>query len=211
MEIHAPEGPITSLKDVLIHLGIVTVGILIALSFDGLVEWRHHQELAAEARENIANEIRDNKAELDGFLKTAPELRKQHLAAVKFFKDRLANQKITENQLSLGWSVITLNDSSWTTAQAVGALSYMGYAEVKRYAPIYRTQEEFLRLQERTLDAVTSSVAVFSAGEDPNKFSEPEIRSEMARVEASLAAMQAETQIGEGLQKQYSDFLAKNK
>jgi hypothetical protein len=29
MEIHAPEGPVTSLKEFLVHIGIVTIGILL--------------------------------------------------------------------------------------------------------------------------------------------------------------------------------------
>lgn len=65
MEIHAPEGPVTSLKEFLVHIGIVTIGILIALSLEGLLEWHHHRELVEEARANIASEIRDNRKDLD--------------------------------------------------------------------------------------------------------------------------------------------------
>ena len=35
MEIHAPHQPILSVKEALVHLTIVTVGILIALSLEG--------------------------------------------------------------------------------------------------------------------------------------------------------------------------------
>jgi hypothetical protein len=59
MEIHAPDKPILTIKEAIVHLAIVTIGILIALSLEGLVEWRHHRELVQEARANIADEIRD--------------------------------------------------------------------------------------------------------------------------------------------------------
>jgi hypothetical protein len=41
MEIHARDKPILTLKEATVHLAIVTVGILIALSLEGLVEWRY--------------------------------------------------------------------------------------------------------------------------------------------------------------------------
>jgi hypothetical protein len=60
MEIHAPEGPIHSVRHFLIHLLTITVGILIALSLEGLNEWRHHRNLVHEAQSNLANELHDN-------------------------------------------------------------------------------------------------------------------------------------------------------
>src|ERR1044071_518176 len=64
MEIHAPEKPILTLKETIVHLAIVTAGILIALSLEGLVERQHHRSLVREARANIATEIQDNRKEL---------------------------------------------------------------------------------------------------------------------------------------------------
>src|SRR5690348_13673367 len=64
MEIHVPRKAITSLKELLRELAIITAGILIALSFEGLVQWRHHRELVREARANILSELRENQREL---------------------------------------------------------------------------------------------------------------------------------------------------
>ena len=65
MEIHAPSKPILSVREALVHLAIVTVGILIALSFEGVREYVEHRELANHARENLFDEIRGNKKALD--------------------------------------------------------------------------------------------------------------------------------------------------
>jgi len=51
VEIHAPHGSIHSWKDLLIQLGIITAGILIALSLERVREWRHERALVREARE----------------------------------------------------------------------------------------------------------------------------------------------------------------
>ena len=63
MEIHSP-GPIGSWKEFFRELLTITIGILIALSLDGLLEWQHHRGLAREARSNILIEMRDNRRQL---------------------------------------------------------------------------------------------------------------------------------------------------
>jgi len=78
MDIHPPLGPLMSWKEVLLPLGIVTIGILIALSLEGLVEWNHHRHLVREARENIRVEIEDNQKELAGHLKQVERVRSEH-------------------------------------------------------------------------------------------------------------------------------------
>ena len=46
MDIHPPSGPVHSFRDFCLHLLTVILGILIALSLEGLIEWRHHRSLA---------------------------------------------------------------------------------------------------------------------------------------------------------------------
>ena len=60
MELHAPAGPIHSLKDFSLHLGIVTVGILIALGLEQLVEAHHRATVARVAVEGFRREIPDD-------------------------------------------------------------------------------------------------------------------------------------------------------
>jgi hypothetical protein len=45
-----------------------------------------------------------------------------------------------------------MNATAWRTAASTGALSYMDYSEVQRYTRVYALQEEFLSLQQRTLE-----------------------------------------------------------
>src|SRR5262252_5262667 len=65
MEIHPPEKPILTIKEAAVHLLIVTVGILIALSLEGIVEYVHHRTIVREAREIMRHEIEENRNELD--------------------------------------------------------------------------------------------------------------------------------------------------
>lgn len=58
MEIHAPEEPVRSIRDFIVHIAIVTIGILIALGLDGAREMLHEHRLVHETRENFDQELK---------------------------------------------------------------------------------------------------------------------------------------------------------
>ena len=82
MEIHAPHKPVHSLREMLTHLVLVTLGVLIALSFEGIGSWREHRALLHEARANILSELRDNQKELAHRLSQIPKERDDLSAAI---------------------------------------------------------------------------------------------------------------------------------
>jgi len=171
MEIHAPEKPILTVKEAVVHLSIVTIGILIALSLEGIVEWTHHRSLVREARANIAAEIQDNRKELQKTLDRFDYMYK-HLeagadavdamttawdpaAAAALFDARGGERNITHR-----FYVADLRDISHATAQSTGALSYMDYPEVKKYADVYGFQNDYLRGQATAANAAIDSASL---------------------------------------------------
>src|SRR5205085_793855 len=93
MEIHAPDRHVQSPREIVIHLAIVTAGILIALGLEQTVEWYRHRELAAEARESILNEVRLNKKELDTQIARLPKYRTDTIEVLEFVTDMLDRGK----------------------------------------------------------------------------------------------------------------------
>ena len=207
MDIHPPMKPVESLKEFGMHLFIVTLGILIALSLEGLLEWRHHRELAEEARVNILSEIRDNQKDIDDFLKAVPAIRKNEMTALEAVEDVLAHGKSSTTALQLGLSLVELGNTSWTTAQTVGALSFIPYAEVKKYAGVYQLQDEYLRLQTRTEDSMVGALAIFSQNSDPNSVPRAGLEAERDRILNSLTILTAESQIADVLDTTYKELL----
>ena len=100
-----------------------------------------------------------------------------------------------------------LNNTSWTTAQNVGALSFIPYAEVKEYAGVYQLQDEYLRLQTRTEDSVVSALTMFSQNQDPNSLPRTALETERDRILNSITMLTAESQIAEVLDKKYKEIL----
>ena len=137
MEIHAPHEPIHTKKDFFIHLFTITVGLLIALSLEGLVEYAHNRHLVHEARENIRRELQLNheaaQSDLAGIQK---KIDRQKLNIVTIH-GLMTNAKNFHGSVQNTWDFNSLNDSAWKTARETGALGYMPYDEVQRYADLY--------------------------------------------------------------------------
>ncbi len=49
MEIHRPKAPIHGLRELAKEIGIIVIGVLIAIAFEQTVEWLHWRERAAQA------------------------------------------------------------------------------------------------------------------------------------------------------------------
>jgi hypothetical protein len=137
MEIHAPHEPIHSKRDFFLHLFTITVGLLIALSLEGLVEYVHHRHLVREARENIRRELQLNHeaavADLD-LVQTNIDQQKSNITAIHGL---MTQGDKFHGSVRNTWNFDSLNESAWRTARDTGALGYMPYDEVQRYSDIY--------------------------------------------------------------------------
>jgi len=210
MEIHAPHEPILSFREFLVHLAMVTVGILIALGLEQSVEAYHHHELAEEARSNMATEIADNKRELDSHLSGLDKIQAQRDDDIKLIDRLLAHEHLHELNMGLGFSGPTLNSASWTTASSVGALAYMEYGTVKQFAEAYKLQDFYEHLQNDEIGDVQKGVGMLqSLREGPEKVSDSELRAIKQQLQQGSAALSVIAQVGKQLSAEYDKVLAK--
>jgi hypothetical protein len=155
LDVHAPHNPIHSWKDFLLHLVIITLGLLIAVGIEGCVELHREHKLVKEARATMREEIEGNLKSM----KDAEENLKKQRAAMKKNMDTLTH--IQENpkdkvaadaSISADFSTTGLRDTAWKTAQTTGALSFMPYDEANRYSNVYSSQSDFLSQQDKILE-----------------------------------------------------------
>jgi hypothetical protein len=197
MEIHAPDRPILTLKEALVHLSIVTVGILIALSLEGMLEaWRHH-ELADETRRNLQAEIRSNEGSIQAVLKNLGPTKARFIHAIDVAStagnDTEAASTFADGPGSLlsGASFAWLNTASYKTAVSTGALGLMEYSEAVKYSDIYDLQELYVRMQD---GAEKDMFAAFTLGtgmlEKPVPAEVADIRRQLRLALAGLMPME---------------------
>ena len=208
LDVHPPHSRIQGLRDFLLHLLTITIGLLIALGLEGCVEWARHRHLRDEADANLRQEIQDNQKQVAATSRALAQERQNLVNILKFLDARSKNQPYDTHALSVSFSLGTLHNASWRTASATGALSYMEYLHVQRFATAYQIQDQFSDLEAQTLSEFLQlqSFTVFEF--DPNKMAADEAKEAGNEVRLALAHLIALGQIGEALTNAYGKALA---
>ncbi len=152
LDVHPPHSKIHGIREFLIHILTITVGLLIATQIESFVEWRHHTHLAEEARASLRDEIRENLQDLKDTDSALKDWRKQvnaNMDAMENIRQHPHDPAAQKASLTIGSHGMTLRNTAWRTAESTGALAYMPYAEAQRYAHIYEAQSRLLSMQQQ--------------------------------------------------------------
>ena len=173
MDVHPPHEPVHSWRDALTHLGIVTIGLFIAVIREAVVENVHHRELVHEARENLRVELEQNHEALQrdlGSVDKESDLLTKALATLRYMK---AHPHAQGQTISYQWNLSELHDAAWRTARDTGALGYMPYTNVREYTDLYELQanvtEQISRIMLREAELLAP---ILAQGEDFGKLPE---------------------------------------
>jgi hypothetical protein len=193
-------------KEALVHLALITLGVLIALSFEGLASWREHRALVREARANLASEIRDNLDELSNRLKKIPD-EQRNIDRARQAVARLAeHHKLDMKSLELSFVTAELRDASHVTAQITGAFALMEYDEVKKYSGLYGKQAMYMRLHTDAFQNLSRTLGFVDilGSEAPAARELDDFRQQLRLLGAALTL---EEQIGRALLDEYKRVL----
>ncbi len=208
LDVHVPEGGMHGIRDFLLHIFTITVGLFIALLLEGCVEKIHQHHLRDEADSNIQQEIRHNEHELKTTLDAAAAEQKNLIEVLKFLQAKSEAKPYPIEDISLGFTSGTVSDANWRTATATGALSFMEYKRVEDFASAYQIQEIFLRLEDQTLEDFLQLQSYVAYGFDPDKVTPETAKAAMPDVRKALSHVVALQQVGGGLNHAYDDALA---
>jgi hypothetical protein len=204
MEIHPPQGHIGSVKDFLIHLSMIVIGILIALSLEGAVEWVHHRGIAREAEASLAAEIKDNHQRLIMAISRRKESERQLDDIVSYVHAIQDDRKTAKRDLAVEWINVVVHETSWNSAVNTGALSYMDISKVQRYTRLYDLQREFVGLQGKAFDSIIEVQGLGTRIEkDPAKLTNSELEQAERVLGMALARSRLMKQIDEILRQAY--------
>jgi len=141
MDVHAPMEPIHTWRDIALHLGVVTVGLFIALSLEAFVEHIHNRHLVTEARANIREELQINHEATQDDVKRVQLTIDGIQANINTIRRLQTNPKDFHGSITNTMSFDSLNDAAWRTARDTGALSFMPYKEIQRYSDLYMLED----------------------------------------------------------------------
>jgi hypothetical protein len=207
LDVHPPHRKIHGFRDFLLHLFTITVGLLIALALEGCAERWHHRELRKEADANLQQEIRDNAKEIASAHVANANEQANLKKVLEFLKARKENRDYDIHEIRLDFTIGDLKNASWKTASATGALSYMEYDHVQRYAAAYQLQDKYSALQDETINEFLQLQSYVIYGFDPMKVTPADAGSAELDARRTLAHLVAMDQIGTAVEKEYDTAL----
>jgi len=146
-----------TLTDYAFQFITVTAGVLIALLINSLVVWNDNRSLVREARAKIAQEIAENKREVESVLASNAAHDKDLNEALALATRLLANDRPATASMNLGFNTADLSTAGWETAASTGALAHMDYATVQQYPRLYSHQAMFAVQQARAMEQLTGA------------------------------------------------------
>ncbi len=174
IEVHAPHESVHTWKDVFIHIGIVTVGLLIAIGLEQTVEYFHHRHQVAETREALRIERKINivrfQMETEEMRRFVPQL-KMNLSIYQYLKEHPgAPKEKWPGKLHLYSYNANYIDAVWRTAQSSDVLQYMPQDEVRKLSSFYYALKTLNDLSMTKVDAKRESFRFFIENPDASKF-----------------------------------------
>ena len=209
IDVHPPHEPMHGWRGFLLHLTSITIGLLIALSFEGLVEWQHHRHLVHDAEASLHAEIKSN----DDVDMVLADLHKRQAVLkhdVEVLNYVAVNGKYPEDKnMKIDFRIVTFDNVSWKTAQSTGALSYMPYDLAKDYAGIYAEQDLLTASEQQAARDTAVMIGPFLNAPDN---APPPSREEAETIIQKIEVLQGQLLIVDSfmqtLSAQYKQFLA---
>jgi hypothetical protein len=199
-----PRAARRSAGEWLFQLTTITIGVLIALSFDALLRWNADRTLVEEAHAMLALELADNRREIDEHLATYSERTAMIDTALKLVGELDAGVEPTVREVNLSFSFPSLSDAAWQTATGTGAIALMEYAEVQDLAGVYTLQSLFMDTAQPTFLAANDAGAMMTSNADPLGMPPPARESFRARLIQLKAYLELSQQLGQQLSQGYS-------
>jgi len=206
LDVHPPHGPIHSIKEFMVHLLAITIGLLIALGLESTVEWIHHRHQAQEARENILQEIHTNQQSVADYLGQLAKAEKALDLYVSRADERLHGRPLTPQNQFNGDSLTVLH-AAWDSASTTGATGAMSYDEVRRYSTLYNDQGEIASITEKQALSVFDALYFIQRMESPDKLSNAELESGKHTIQKAIFNLQLCEGPTHGLDARYTRFL----
>ena len=170
MDVHPPHQPLHTWKDFWIHLGTITVGLLIAIGLEQSVEKLHqvHErhvlqaELRDEGLRNRAALHRDfERMAID---RTALVARRRDVEAMI---QSGGKSKLVYHDIPNTGTIAMPSEASWDSAKASGRVALLPDAETDIYSFLY-LQDEWIKMQATPWFASQNDKSMFERRFDPS-------------------------------------------
>jgi hypothetical protein len=194
LDVHAPHESIYTWKGFFIHIAIIVIGLLIAISLEQTVEYFHHRTVVAESREALRRERNDN---IRHFADATAEFRRainvaQNNLAILLYVQQHPDAPYAKAPGKINWHLHVLmaaDDSAWETARQNAVTALMPQDEVRRSARLYKDLASVEAAANEWLRAIRDARRYKVQNSDPTSLTPAQIVSEIELTKTDLAVM----------------------
>jgi len=210
LDVHTLTKKIHGLKDFLLHIFTITVGLLIALSLENLVETRHHRELVHQADAALHTEIESNAKTVTIIrqqIKDTTEKLDADLAALALLRKEPDKK---HESMKFEFNIRSFDDAAWKTTQTAGTFVYMPYEDTSEFSSIYSYQEDVYKVQQQAVNDIINAASVVitkTEGENPTS---AEIDTMVDRIGVAKMRLIFLGSLVDGLDKTYKQYQARH-
>jgi hypothetical protein len=138
MEVHVPEEPVMTWRQFFIHMGIVVLGLLIAVAFEQSAEWLHHRHQRHEVQEGIQRDLEITVANAEGAQRYYEAMVVRDARAIRdtqaAFLHHAPMPELTPVAGVADWD--QPNDPSYQAAKASGRLALLSEDEIRVFSEV---------------------------------------------------------------------------
>jgi hypothetical protein len=186
VDVHPPHGGIHSWRDFFVHLIVITLGLLIALGLEGIVEWRHNRHLVHTAEANLTAELIANRKTLADDLRFLDDAERQGERQVSILSASREKNHATRD-LTFHWTWNGPASAAWDTARNTGAVALMNYQVAEAYAEIYSQQDLVSSQAQAFIRDIYRTGAPVQAGRGFKDLKPAELDTMLANAQQTLA------------------------
>ena len=172
MKIPLRDDHVQAVKRFALQILNTSLAVIIALTFEGLVERKRIRDLVTTATAHMRGELRENRQDIvkamAEFQRNQRELQEALgfldalIAALEAKAAGLEAPKVN-GHVSVRSIHVLLDSTSRGTAEATGALAHMPYAQVKRFAGAYNYQQVVQNTLNRWHEQTSYAVSMLKA------------------------------------------------
>ena len=140
LDVHPPHHAATTWRDFFIHIATIVVGLLIAVGLEQSVEAIHHRHQRAETRENLIEEVTQNREILARDIGSLNSEQKMLEADIEILHQLRARKSVPPGSLHFNWAWNSMHDSAWQTARETTAIALFPTAQIQGYSTAYSQQ-----------------------------------------------------------------------
>lgn len=165
MEIHKPK-PVHNWRELLTEIGVIVIGVAIALAGEQTVEYFHHRSQLGTARRELAAELGENRQAL-AFNRNALRAMERELGDdMALLRGVKPSPGPLAGKLDYAWAFKRPRDGAWQIARQNGSLDLMPHDELQGYAHLYAVLGSFMATLEAHGRQMDRAAAVAERAKD---------------------------------------------